>query len=110
PPEVQHAEWVWGDLDRFEAARLEAKGLSPGPMAPPRALVRRLYYDLTGLPPTFEQTEEFAADPSRERYEVLVDQLLASSQFGEHWGRHWLDIARYADTKGYVFQEDRNYK
>jgi hypothetical protein len=110
PPEVKQGDWVCDDIDRFVAARLEANGLTPGPMASPRVLVRRLYYDLTGLPPTFEQAEEFARDPSAEKYAALVEQLLASPQFGEHWGRHWLDIARYADTKGYVFQEDRNYK
>ncbi len=110
PPAVTHGEWVRDDIDRFVVARLEAKGLTPGPIASPRVLLRRLFYDLTGLPPTFEQLEEFAADPSRERYQAMVEQLLASPQFGEHWGRHWLDIARYADTKGYVFEEDRNYK
>ena len=77
---------------------------------PPRALLRRLYYDLIGLPPTAEELDEFAADPSDARYEATVDRLLASPRFGERWARHWLDVARYADTKGYVFQEDRNYK
>lgn len=110
PPEVVHADWVRDDIDRFVAARLEAKGLTPGPAASPRVLVRRLYFDLIGLPPTYDEIEAFAADPSRERYEAMVDELLASPRFGERWGRHWLDIARYADTKGYVFQEDWNYK
>ena len=72
--------------------------------------MRRLYYDLIGLPPTAEELDDFAADPSDARYEAAVDRLLASPRFGERWARHWLDIARYADTKGYVFEEDRNYK
>ena len=76
----------------------------------PRALLRRLYYDLVGLPPTAEELDQFAADPSDARYGAAVDRLLASPRFGERWGRYWLDVARYADTKGYVFEEDRNYK
>ena len=84
--------------------------LTPSPQAAPRALLRRLYYDLIGLPPTADELDEFAADPSDARYEAAVDRLLASPRFGERWARHWLDIARYADTKGYVFEEDRNYK
>ncbi len=110
PPEVQHAAAVRSDIDRFVIAKLEAAGLSPSPQAPPRALLRRLYFDLTGLPPSAEEFDAFTTDPSDARYEAVVDRLLASPQFGERWGRHWLDVARYADTKGYVFQEDRNYK
>ena len=91
-------------------ASLKRPALSPSPQAPPRALLRRLYYDLTGLPPTAEELDDFAADPSDARYEATVDRLLASPRFGERWARHWLDVARYADTKGYVFTEDRNYK
>ena len=80
------------------------------PKLPARALYRRLYYDLIGLPPTAEELDAFAADPSDAHYEATVDRLLASPRFGERWARHWLDVARYADTKGYVFEEDRNYK
>ena len=69
-----------------------------------------MYYDLIGLPPTSEELDEFSADPSDARYEATVDRLLASPRFGERWGRHWLDVARYADTKGYVFEEERSYK
>jgi hypothetical protein len=72
--------------------------------------LRRLSYDLTGLPPTADELDEFAARASNAEYEQAVDRLLASPRFGERWGRYWLDIARYADTKGYLFQEDRNYK
>ena len=110
PPNVTHAAAARNDIDRFILARLEAKGLSPSTQAPTRALYRRLYYDLIGLPPTAEELDVFAADPSDARYEATVDRLLASPRFGERWARHWLDVARYADTKGYVFEEDRNYK
>src|SRR5207344_2085397 len=110
PPSVAHAAAARNDIDRFILASLEAKGLSPSSQAPPRALCRRLYYDLIGLPPTADELDAFAADPSNARYEAAVDRLLASPRFGERWARHWLDVARYADTKGYVFEEDRNYK
>ncbi|HVT27285.1 MAG TPA: PSD1 and planctomycete cytochrome C domain-containing protein [Lacipirellulaceae bacterium] len=110
PPTVNHMAAVRSDIDRFVVARLESAGLTPSPQAEPRALFRRLYYDLIGLPPTAQELDEFAADPSDARYAATVDRLLASPQFGERWGRYWLDIARYADTKGYVFQEDRSYK
>ena len=92
----------------FREARSE-QVCSPSPSAAPRTLLRRVYYDLTGLPPTADELGPFAADPSDAEYEATVDRLLASPRFGERWGRHWLDVARYADTKGYVFQEDRNY-
>jgi hypothetical protein len=101
---------VRSDLDRFVVSRVEAAGLTPSPQAAPRVLLRRVYYDLTGLPPSAAELADFEADPSDSRYERAVDQLLASPHFGERWARHWLDIARYADTKGYVFQEDRSYK
>ena len=90
--------------------RSKRPDLSPSSQAPPRVLLRRLYYDLIGLPPTAEELDAFAADPSDARYEATVDRLLASPRFGERWARYWLDVARYADTKGYVFEEDRNYK
>ncbi len=110
PPQIAHAATARCDLDRFILARLESKNLSPSPQAPPRALLRRVYYDLVGMPPTAEEIDQFASDPSDARYEAIVDRLLASPRFGERWARHWLDVARYADTKGYVFQEDRSYK
>ncbi|KAJ3051774.1 hypothetical protein HK102_011998, partial [Quaeritorhiza haematococci] len=89
--------------------RREREGLHPAGEADPATLVRRLTLDLTGLPPTPEEVDAFLADESPDAYEKLVDRLLASPAFGEHWGRHWLDVARYADTKGYVFQEERKY-
>jgi hypothetical protein len=110
PPEVKHSHWPRNDIDRFILFKLESAGITPSPPAAPRALLRRLYYDLTGLPPAADELDEFAADPSDARYQAAVDRLLASPRFGERWGRYWLDVARYADTKGYVFQEDRNYK
>ncbi|WP_050769343.1 PSD1 and planctomycete cytochrome C domain-containing protein [Blastopirellula marina] len=109
PPQVKQADWPQGRVDHFILAKQEEQGLSPSPPAAPTTLVRRLYFDLTGLPPTKEQIDAFAADSSPEAIEKLVDQLLASPHFGERWARHWLDVARYADTKGYVFQEDRAY-
>ncbi len=110
PPAVTHTAAVRSDIDRFVVARLESAGLTPSPQADPRVLLRRLYYDLIGLPPTAKELDQFAADPSEARYEATVDLLLQSPRFGERWGRYWLDVARYADTKGYVFTEDRSYK
>jgi len=109
PPEVRDAAWPSGDLDRFILAALEQRGLNPSPRAAPRTLLRRLYYDLTGLPPSAEETSAFERDHGDEAYRRVIDKLLDSPHFGERWARHWLDVARYADTKGYVFQEDRNY-
>jgi hypothetical protein len=88
-------------IDAFVGAALAAAGLTPAPRADPHTLARRLALDLTGLPPTLAQAETLAADPSPARFAALVEELLASPAFGEHWARHWLDIARYADTKGY---------
>ncbi|GIW95594.1 MAG: cytochrome c [Pirellulaceae bacterium] len=109
PPPVQRPEWPRGPLDRYLLARLEQAGLEPQPEADRRTLIRRLYFDLLGLPPTYDEVQQFVEDPSADAYEKLVDRLLASPAFGERWARHWLDVARYADTKGYVFQEDRSY-
>jgi hypothetical protein len=110
PPSVRDESAVRSDLDRFVLSRLDSAGLTRSPQAAPRILLRRLYYDLIGLPPTAAEISEFVADPADARYEAAVDRLLASPRFGERWARHWLDIARYADTKGYVFTEDRSYK
>ncbi len=96
-------------LDKFVAQKLQEKGLTLSPQADKRTLIRRAYFDLIGLPPTAEEIEAFEADASADAFAKLVDRLLAMPQYGERWGRHWLDVARYADTKGYVFTEDRNY-
>jgi hypothetical protein len=107
--ELPNGDWARSEVDAFILARLASAGLEPSTDAEPRTLLRRLSIDLTGLPPTAEELDAFAAAASDADYERAVDRLLASPRFGERWGRHWLDVARYADTKGYVFQEDRNY-
>ena len=109
PPAVKNAAWAKTPLDRFVLAKLEAKGLKPSPAADRRTLIRRATFDMHGLPPTPEEVEAFAADKSPDAWAKVVNRLLASPRYGERWGRHWLDIARYADTKGYVFVDDRNY-
>lgn len=110
PPAVQHEAWVKTPLDRFILARLEAEGIAPSPEAPPAILLRRLHLDLTGLPPTPEEIAAFedayTADPDA-AVRAKVDELLASPHYGERWGRHWLDQARYADSNGYSIDGDR---
>jgi cytochrome c553 len=96
-------------LDSFVVAKLEAKGLTLSPEADRRTYIRRLSFDLLGLPPTIEEVEAFAVDTSSDAYERLVDRLLSSPHYGQRWGRHWLDVARYADTMGYAFDRDRRY-
>ena len=109
PPPVKNAAWVRTPIDRFVLARLEARGLTPAPPADKRTLIRRATFDLTGLPPTPAEINAFLSDTSPSAFARVVDRLLASPRYGECWGRHWLDVARYADTKGYVFNEDRSY-
>jgi len=96
-------------IDAFLLAKLNDKKLAPSPEADRRTLIRRLTFDLHGLPPTTAEVEAFENDRSANAVEKLVDRLLASPHYGERWGRHWLDVARYADNKGYVFFEDKNY-
>lgn len=108
-PPVKDAAWVRTPVDAFVLAKLEANELRPAPPADRRTLLRRVYYDLTGLPPSPQEMADFLNDPSPGVYEQVVERLLASPRYGERWGRHWLDVARYADTKGYVFQEERRY-
>jgi hypothetical protein len=100
PPAVKDAAWPKSDVDRFLLAGLEAKGLKPVADADRRTLIRRVYLDLIGLPPTPEQADDFANDPSPSALEKVVDRLLGSPHFGERWGRHWLDVARYAESTG----------
>jgi hypothetical protein len=109
PPTVKDAAWIATPIDRFILAKLEAIGMTPSPRADRRTLIRRAYYDLIGLPPTAEEVEAFVDDPASDAFAKVVDRLLASPQYGERWGRHWLDVARYADTKDGVlmFGADR---
>jgi hypothetical protein len=100
-PEVSHGSAAVNEIDRFVHARLQQEGLTPAPKASREALLRRLYLDLIGLPPSPEEVEAFLADESPDAYERQVERLLASEHFGEKWGRHWLDLARYADSDGY---------
>jgi len=100
-PDVRHANWARQPLDRFILARLEREGLQPSPEADKAALLRRVSLDLTGLPPTAGEEQTFLADASPNAYEKQVDRLLASPRYGERWASMWLDLARYADTKGY---------
>jgi hypothetical protein len=102
PPAVKDQAWPRTDLDRFILARLEADGLRPVGNADRTTLIRRLYFDLIGLPPTPEELDRALADKSPQSIEHLVDELLESPHFGEHWGRHWLDVARYAESNGNV--------
>ncbi len=104
-PSVHHASWVRQPLDHFVLAQLEAKGIPPSPEADRSTLIRRLYYDLLGLPPPPTEVDTFCQDPRPDAYARLVDRLLASEHFGERWGRHWLDKARFADSDGY--EKDR---
>ena len=96
-PSVSHATWPKTDIDRFVLARLEREGLTPVGPADRRTLIRRATYDLTGLPPTPEEVDAFVKDKSPHAWEKLIDRLLASPKYGERWGRHWLDVARYAE-------------
>ena len=108
-PPVKDPAWIRTPVDAFVLAQLEAHVLRPAPPADKRTLLRRVYFDLIGLPPAPEAMAAFLADPDPNAYEREVERLLASPRYGERWGRHWLDVARYADTKGYVFQEERRF-
>ena len=100
-PKIQNEKWATNEIDRFILHRLEAKKLSPAPVASKATLIRRVYYDLVGLPPTPKQVAEFLKDSSPDAYEKLVDRLLASPQYGEKWARHWLDVVRYAESNSF---------
>ena len=99
-PAVKNQGWAANDIDRFVLAKLEANGMSGGERADKRTLIRRAYFDVIGLPPTPDQVNAFLADTSPNAFEKIVDGLLASPHYGERWARHWLDVARYSDTKG----------
>lgn len=108
-PSIKNQKSASSPVDHFVIARLEEKQLSLSPPVDRRKLIRRVTVDLTGLPPSYQEVESFANDSSPEAYEKLIDRLLSSPHYGERWGRHWLDVARYADTKGYVFTSERRY-
>jgi hypothetical protein len=108
-PEVKDAAWVKTPVDAFVLGALEKQKVTPAPPADKRTLVRRAYFDLLGLPPSPEEVNAFVNDTSPDAWPKLIDKLLASPQYGERWGRHWLDVARYADTRGYVFTEERRF-
>jgi hypothetical protein len=108
PPAVKNEAWVRGPIDRFILAKLEADSFEPAPPLGRARLIRRVYFDLLGLPPTPEAVRAFVADPSPDAYERLIDQLLADPRHGERWGRYWLDVVRYADTNGYERDAEKN--
>jgi cytochrome c553 len=108
-PTVQHNDWCRNPIDRFVLARLESHALRPSPSADRRTLIRRATYDLTGLPPHPDAVAAFVADADEQAYERLIDDLLESPHYGEHWARHWLDVARYSDTKGYVYDREERF-
>src|SRR5262245_39556713 len=105
-PRVAQASWVQTPVDRFILAQLEEHGLRPAPAADKSTLIRRATYDLLGLPPALEEVEAFVRDRSPDAFARVVDRLLASPHYGERWGRYWLDVARYSDTKGYVYDRE----
>jgi hypothetical protein len=106
-PPVKDAQWVRNPIDQFMLARLEPEGLAPSPEADRVTLIRRLSLDLLGLPPSIEEVDAFLADQRPDAYERLIDRLLQSPHYGERWGRHWLDLARYADSNGYSIDGPR---
>ena len=100
-PRLKRDDWSRNDVDRFVLAQLRANQLEPSAAAEPHVLLRRLYLDLIGLPPTAEQISRFLADPSEQAYQQVIKELLASPHYGERWARHWLDLVRYAESDGY---------
>ena len=108
-PRVRQAAWCATPIDAFSLKRLEAEGLKPAPPADRPSLIRRLTYDLTGLPPSPQEVDAFTADQSPGAFERLTDRLLASPHYGEKWGRHWLDLVRYGETNGYERDSEKPF-
>jgi mono/diheme cytochrome c family protein len=106
-PEVRDRKWVHNEIDAFILHALESQNLKPTPAAEPEVWLRRVYFDLIGLPPLPEEVQAFRADSSSEAVVKVIDRLLSSPHYGERWGRHWLDLARYADSGGFEFDIDR---
>ena len=109
PPKFQPKDWAQTNIDRFILRKIKEAKLKPSKEARKETLIRRIYFDLLGHPPKYSEVDSFIKNSDPSAYANLVDHLLGSQEFGEKWARHWLDIARYADTKGYVFQESREY-
>ena len=109
PPAVNNRAWPLTPVDQFVLARLEQAGLTPAPEADRRTLLRRLSYSLRGLPPRDEDVASFVRDSSPGAYERWVERYLESPEYGEHWARRWLDVARYSDTKGYVYGREERF-
>jgi hypothetical protein len=107
PPKVSEAAWNANPIDAYALAAMKAKGLKPSARADKRTLIRRAYLDLTGLPPAPAEVDAFVKDTAPDAWSKLVDKLLASPAYGERWARHWMDLARYADSDGYEFDKDR---
>src|SRR5262249_40927745 len=107
PAPGRQAEWVRNPIDAFILKTLDEKGLKPSSPADDRTWLRRVSFDLVGLPPTPEQFDAFVSDRSPERRERVVERLLADPNYGIRWGRHWLDVVRYADTNGYERDGDK---
>ena len=106
-PSAKTKGWAKSEIDAFILEKLEAKGLAPNPAADRATLLRRITLDITGVPPTVEEMQNFLADKSPHAWESIVDRLLASPSYGERWGRHWLDVARYADSDGFKADDTR---
>src|SRR5688572_24739060 len=101
-PQVKNTAWVVNPIDAFVLQKLDAKAMNPAPPASKRALLRRVYFDLIGLPPTPEEVNEFENNKAPDAYEKVIDKLLADSRYGERWARHWLDLARFAESDGFA--------
>ena len=106
-PKVDQIEWPLNPIDHFVLSKLEEAGIEPSPEAGQTTLLRRVYFDLIGLPPTPGETDKFLDDQGKNAYSKIVDKLLSSKHYGERWGRHWLDLARYADSNGYSHDSPR---
>ena len=107
PPAPQNKTWAKTPVDQFILSKQEERGISPNEQASRQTLIRRVYFDLWGLPPEPEDIEAFINDKSPDAYEKLIDRLLASQHYGERWARHWLDVSRFAESNGYAFDKDR---
>src|SRR6266446_8888462 len=107
PAQIQNEKWCQTSIDRFILAKMESAGISPNSRAEKEQLIRRVYFDLIGLPPSLDDIRQFMSDPAPDAYERLVDRLLDNQHFGERWARHWLDLARFAESHGFEHDYDR---